>query len=152
MHRLEEQISLVWQVPQVSLQPQPSSRVPQFLPAEAQVLGAQLLHRLEEQISLVWQVPQVSLLPQPSSMVPQFLPAETQVCGVQVTHLLSVQTLPPVHEPQSCVTAALQWSPTLPHSAPDSTHSRGACVPPLAQGQLITPPQPSDSVPQVVDG
>jgi len=44
---------LVWQVPQVSLLPQPSSRVQQFLLAEAQVLGVQVVQVLEEQISLV---------------------------------------------------------------------------------------------------
>ena len=126
--------------------------VPQFLPAAAQVLGVQLVQTLEVQISLVWQVPQVSLLPQPSSIVPQFMPAAAQVLGAQVTHLLSVQTLPPVQAPQSCVMVALQWSPTLPHSAPASPHSRGTDFGALAQGQVMTPPQPLESVPQVVDG
>ena len=93
---------------QVTLWPQPSSMVPQARSRPAQVLGTQVVQRFELQISLVWQVPQVSLLPQPSSMVPQFLPAEAQVVGVQVTHLLPVQTLPPAHVPQSCVTAAAQ--------------------------------------------
>ena len=40
------QVSLVWQVPQVSFLPQPSSMVPQFLPAEAQVLGVQVVERV----------------------------------------------------------------------------------------------------------
>jgi len=134
------------------LLPQPSSRVPQFLPAEAQVLGVQLAQRFEVQISLVWQVPQVSLLPQPSSRVPQFLPAEAQVLGVQVVHLLLVHSLPPVHVPQSCVMSALQWFAILPHSAPDATHSRGTVLGTVGQGQVMTPPQPFDSVPQVVAG
>jgi hypothetical protein len=84
--------------------------------------------------------------------VPQFLPAEAQVLGVQVRHLLLVHTLPPVHVPQSYVMSALQWFVILPHSAPAEAHSRGTVVPTVGQGHVMTPPQPLESVPQVVAG
>jgi hypothetical protein len=154
-HRFELQISLVLQVPQLSLPPQPSSSVPQFLPALAQVLGVQALQRFDEQISLVWQVPQLSLPPQPSSSAPQFLLSEAQVLGVQALQILDEQislvwqvpqlSLPP--QPSSSVPQfLLSEAQVLGVQALQILDEQISLV--WQVPQLSLPPQPSSSVPQ----
>jgi hypothetical protein len=134
-------------VPHVSLLQQPSSSVPQFFPAEAQVLGAQAVQTLEVQISLVLQVPQLSLPPQPLSRLPQFLPARAQVNGVHDTHLLLLQILPVSQVPQSWVIPTTQLSDNLPQAASARTHAKGVVAGVVGHVQVRTPPHPSESVP-----
>jgi len=63
LQTLAVQISLVWQSPHASLPPQPSSIVPQFLPAEAQVSGVQDTHTLLLQTLPASQLPQSWVTP-----------------------------------------------------------------------------------------
>src|SRR5262249_29787828 len=65
----------------VSVPPQPSGIVPQFLPCAAQVVGVQAPQTLALQTWGAVQTPQVSVPPQPSGIVPQFLACATHVVG-----------------------------------------------------------------------
>ena len=77
----------VWplpQVPQLSVPPQPSEMLPQFLPWAAQVVGVQeSVQVLFVHVCLLGQVPQLSVPPQPSEALPQSNPSPEQVFGVQ---------------------------------------------------------------------
>ena len=144
-------------LPHVNLPPQPSSMVPQS--RVPQVFLVQLSHTFETQRKSVPHAPlfgpHVSLPPQLSDSVPQLAFLASQVVGMQGTHLLLVQTRPVAHPvpplvPQLYFTPALQGSLTCPHSAPAAVHAGftgTAHVP-----QLKTPPQPSETVPQVPVG
>jgi len=82
----------VWpppQVPQLSVPPQPSEILPQFLPCAAQVVGVH--GRVQVLFAHVWplgQEPQLSVPPQPSPMVPQLPVMHT--AGTQAVVMKSV--------------------------------------------------------------
>jgi hypothetical protein len=107
------------QLPQFSTLPQPSLMLPQFLPAEAHVMGEQATHWLLTQLCPVPQGPQSMASPQPSKAVPQPYPWPAQVFGTQQV-LVVVQTCP-----------ATEQAPALPQEA---------MVPPQPSGMLV--PQP----------
>src|SRR5262249_20372900 len=82
----------VWgdaQLPHVSVPPQPSAMLPQFLPCAAHDVGVHVPPPQTFAVPpppQVWgeaQLPQVSVPPQPSAMLPQFLPCAAQDVGVQ---------------------------------------------------------------------
>ena len=72
---LQTLLTHVWlflHFPQLSVPPQPSEAVPQFMPSPAHVTGVQPpVHTLLVQVRPDGQVPQSSVPPQPSEAVPQ---------------------------------------------------------------------------------
>ena len=95
--------------------------------------------------------PQVSLPVQPSEIVPQLAPFASQVVSTQSMHLPFVQVFPVAQVPQSLVVPVAQASLIFPHSACAATHTSGIDVF-VGQVQLRSPPQPSESCPQVPAG
>ena len=129
--------------PQLSVPPQPSEMLPQFLPRLPQLLATQapqvllLLHVVPAP-----QVPQLNEPPQPSPYVPQTLPPGQATSGVQAPHVLALAPPPQVwpatlHVPQ--LSATPQPLSGVPHVAPRAAHVVGT------QGAAVHEPATHDS-------
>src|SRR5262249_28411274 len=119
------------QTPQVSVPPQPSGIVPQFVPCAAPASRVQVPQTFAAppppQVSGAVQRPQVSVPPQPSGIVPQFFPCAAQVVGVQVPQTFAVPPPPQVsgavQTPQ--VSVPPQPSAVVPQLCPCAAHVVG---------------------------
>jgi hypothetical protein len=111
---------VVEQVPQFCIMPQPMSKVPQFFPCAAQVVGMHTPQTLAvpppPQVVGEVQLPHSILFPHPSETTPQFLPSSAQVCGTQPLQTLLMHVAPAGHDPQATA-CPVHGSVTLPHVA-----------------------------------